>query len=82
MKRKLALNQVWVARKRKSRIKTRTPTRRIVAITSKKICYSTEGPAPRFCSPHAFELWILAYGSSLARPGVKRTLTLHPSTPK
>lgn len=70
--------QVWVTRtpKRATR-KTRTPSRRVIAISDDgRICYSTGGDASRWCRVPAFRAWAKRYQAKATRTRRPRSLQL------
>lgn len=76
MKRKrLEAGQVWVTRDPT----TRTPSRRIIEVIQKRVCYSTGGESSRWCRRAQFRAWIRAYCAKATRTSQQRTLALRPN---
>lgn len=68
----LQAGQVWVTR----HPKTRTASRRIVAVIDARVCYSTGGEILRWCRRSQFRHWIRAYAAKATRTARKRSLAL------
>jgi len=70
--REISAGQVWVTRA----ARTRTPSRRVVAITGTRVCYSTGGDASRWCELVTFRAWIGRYRAKATRTRRARSLAL------
>ena len=70
----LQAGQVWVTRDGR----TRTPSRRIVEVIGRKVCYSTGTHNLRWCQRVQFRLWIRRYQATATRTSQPRTLVLRP----
>lgn len=64
--------QVWVTRKPK----TRTPSRRVIAVADGRICYSAGGELSRWCRVPAFRAWAKRYQAKATRTRRARSLQL------
>lgn len=68
----IAAGQIWVTRG----ARTRTPSRRVVAIAGGRVCYSAGGDLSRWCLATTFRAWIRRYRAVATRPRRARTLAL------
>ena len=64
--------QVWVTRAKK----TRTPSRRVIGVAGRRVCYSTGGDRSRWCGVPAFRAWIKRYAAKATRTRRERSLQL------
>lgn len=71
-RRRILAGQIWVTRSPT----TRTPSRRVVAVTGGRICYSTGGEQTRWCEPRAFRVWIRRYRATATRTRRPRSMQL------
>lgn len=74
----LASGQVWVTRARR----TRTASRRVIAMVGDRVCYCSGTGAHRWCSRRAFRLWIRRYGAVSTRTRRPRTMQLRSCRPQ
>lgn len=68
----ITAGQVWVTRA----TRTRTPSRRVVAVAGERVCYSAGGDASRWCLVATFRAWIRQYRAIATRTRRARSLAL------
>jgi hypothetical protein len=71
-RRDITAGQIWVTRA----ARTRTPSRRVVAIAGKRVCYSCGGDVSRWCLAVTFRAWIRRYRAVATRTRRPRSLAL------